>query len=320
MIEQFGLKSEKLEIGSNDFAKKLKEDLQEGEYMPLINYLRLATDMKGFRPLEDRQGIHGGSMDGTTHRKYEDGRGEVWMAKSYPEDRLHRALADVVVAKLSSRLGLETTMDAQIGVIDDEPYSFVKWEESEGSFWENVKQAQINSEDNFSENISKQDLILIVREHVLDWLVSNHDAHPGHFLEKKGDGLICIDKAQAFKYIGTSNEKLSVDYDPNERYNGKNNFYYMPIYNSVWKAIVKGKTELTMSQAKQEIENVIKQVESIGDEEYFDMLESYAIFRFELINSSEDSRISKEDFMELVLKRKNEIRHDFTTFLTNLEK
>lgn len=76
----------------------------------------------------------------------------------------------------------------------------------------------------------------IQREHVVDWLISNHDGHDNQFLILKGGKIVGIDKGQAFKYFGK--DRLAIDYHPNAVYNEKE-----PIYNTFWRAYSKG--ELT---------------------------------------------------------------------------
>ena len=310
-----------LKLFNERFCDRLIEDSAKKELSSSRDYLALIDDYtEELQPVGNRDGIHGGSP-GTTHSKFETTDGEVWMAKSYPKDRLHRALVDEVAANVADQIGLTTVMSAKIGKIDGRAYSFVKWEETTGSIWEVIQKLQLEEDDNgsFAEKLRKDQLISIVKEHVLDWLISNHDAHPGHFLRKNDKDLMCIDKAQAFKYLGESEERLAVDYDPNEKYNGHQNLYYMPIYNSVWQSIVDEKADLSIEEAWDEVEQVLIRVEAISDDEYEKVLQTYAVFRFEVIASEEDSRLSKDDFINLAVARKKNIRKDFEDFINALK-
>lgn len=70
------------------------------------------------------------------------------------------------------------------------------------------------------------------KEHVIDWLIGNHDPHPGQFLvHQTADGkyaLTPIDKGQAFKHY--FDDELHWDYDPNKKYGES-----QPIYNQLLK-------------------------------------------------------------------------------------
>ena len=54
----------------------------------------------------------------------------------------------------------------------------------------------------------------LVKHHVLDWMMANHDAHGGNFAVD-GDKVIGLDKGQAFKHVGQ--DVLTLDYQPNEK-------------------------------------------------------------------------------------------------------
>lgn len=82
--------------------------------------------------------------------------------------------------------------------------------------------------------MSKEDIYALQREHVVDWLISNHDAHVKQFLRGPNGEIIGIDKGQSFKHFGR--DHLSKDYHPN---NPGGNFN-VPIYNYLWQAFSKG--------------------------------------------------------------------------------
>jgi len=84
------------------------------------------------------------------------------------------------------------------------------------------------------EDLTGAEVQSIMREHVVDWLISNHDGHRRQFLIMGDGSLVGIDKGQAFKYFGK--DKLDVDYHPNSQYGEEE-----PIYNKMWRALVAGK-------------------------------------------------------------------------------
>ena len=83
------------------------------------------------------------------------------------------------------------------------------------------------------EALTAAQIAAIQREHVVDWMISNHDGHANQFLLMDDGRVIGIDKGQAFKYFGK--DKLDTDYHPNEKYGERE-----PIYNTLWRAYKNG--------------------------------------------------------------------------------
>ncbi len=309
------------------FLKNLPpaEPIQKGQPKTLEEYLQGLTDYSSeMQKMDDQSGIQGGSGDGTEHVKMRDSSGKVWLAKFYRPDRLHRALADQLVAQLSAKLGLSTTMESKIGRLGNRIFSFVAWQDGTMPLNSLMPDNMTNTKDNidgFLNKLYKSELKQIIKEQVLDWLVSNHDANAINFLRNGGGGLLAIDKTQAFKYIGQKDEKLSTDYNPNAPFNGADNVAYMPIYNLVVPAIKEGRLELSEKPSKrlskqeawEAVDEIIQEVEDINDDEYRQMLEDYANFRFNIINSKEDQKsgLDRDTFMTLAFKRKKNLRQDF---------
>lgn len=63
--------------------------------------------------------------------------------------------------------------------------------------------------------IAASDPKQLAENHVIDWLIGNHDTHAAQFLYNEGN-IIPVDKGQSFKYW--KNEKLDPDYNPNYNY------------------------------------------------------------------------------------------------------
>ena len=61
-------------------------------------------------------------------------------------------------------------------------------------------------------NLSPAQTKGLMQEQVVDWLLSNHDAHGKQFVQA-GDKVYGVDKTQAFRYFPS--DKLSTDYKPN---------------------------------------------------------------------------------------------------------
>ncbi len=77
------------------------------------------------------------------------------------------------------------------------------------------------------------DIEQIQREHVIDWLIANHDGHAKQFLRARGGRVYGIDKGQAFKHL--SEDRLSIDYHPNGRFGEQE-----PFYNTLFRAVKSG--------------------------------------------------------------------------------
>lgn len=84
------------------------------------------------------------------------------------------------------------------------------------------------------------DMSRLMREHVIDWLISNHDGHLKQFLRGNDGSIIAIDKGQAFKFFGK--DKLTTDYHPNPQ-------EHEPVYNKLWRAFKDGKLTAQIDEA-----------------------------------------------------------------------
>ncbi|KKR04257.1 MAG: Phage head morphogenesis protein, SPP1 gp7 family [Candidatus Uhrbacteria bacterium GW2011_GWF2_39_13] len=243
----------------------------------LEEILEIAEDVTSkMEELKDRKGIQGGSMDGTSHTKFRSKEdGSIWMAKDYPKERLHRAFVDEFVSGLSQFLNLDTTMNVKLGRMNGIFKVFVRWEETTDSLWDDLHKARENPS-KFVKALTDQELRQIVIEQVLDWLISNHDPHAGHFLRKKIGGFLCIDKAQAFKYIGDPDEHLSSDYNPNGSINGEDSMFYMPIYNIILPEIAKGNSGLSFAEIRRSVNKVLERIERMSEKDYKKALLPYA--------------------------------------------
>jgi len=141
----------------------------------------------------------------------------------------------------------------------------------------------------------------IQREHVIDWLISNHDGHAKQFLRARDGKVYGIDKGQLFKYLGE--DRLSIDYHPNARYGEQE-----PFYNTLFRAVKEGKVEVDPSVTLR----YIREVEKTPDEDYLAILRPYAEGRF----GRDEAR--KQAFYETALARKRNLRRDFEAFYADV--
>jgi hypothetical protein len=143
------------------------------------------------------------------------------------------------------------------------------------------------------------------QEQVLDWLISNHDAHEGQFLRTSAQyvgsrSVIGIDKTQAFKFF--PNDKLSDDYHPNT-------VEKPPFYNQMWAQVKAGKTNFEPNDALV----TIKKAEGISDADYRKILQPYAQARFGSDTSPEATK-----FLDAAVARKDSLRADFEKFYSDI--
>lgn len=142
----------------------------------------------------------------------------------------------------------------------------------------------------------------VAEEHVLDWLMSQHDSHAENFLMLPNGKIVGIDKEQCFRFLGGSPnkpEKLSLDYDPN----GVGVYY-----NKFWKDWVEGKFDFDPTK----LLPTIQKIESIDDGDYAAEAELYATTLYP------DNPVAALAVVQKVMDRKERIRSDFEQFFTAL--
>ena len=136
-------------------------------------------------------------------------------------------------------------------------------------------------------------------EHVIDWLTSGHDSHPGNFV-KMGGRIMGVDKEQAFRWLGK--DKLSTQYHPNSIYGTSR-----PYYNDFWESWKNGGHNFDPKK----LDPYISRAENIPDLEYAEILRPYAQSLFG--NFKE-----QKDFLVRAINRKHSLRHDFGGFIQGL--
>lgn len=154
-------------------------------------------------------------------------------------------------------------------------------------------------------SLSPGDLKQIQREHILDWVLGNFDAHGGNFIRLNDGRILGIDKEQAFRYITDQNSwKLSLNYHPNAAYGEQE-----PIYNTIYRAFSKKDVDLDLQTALP----ALKRLEAIPDDKYRAILQPYA-------EALHGKGSKAEAFLDLAVKRKHETRDQFKSFYTELLK
>ena len=163
--------------------------------------------------------------------------------------------------------------------------------------WRTDLQTDFDFRNTLPENLSTLELEQIQREHVIDWLVSNHDGHAKQFIRGKDGHVYGIDKGQAFKFLGK--DSLSIDYHPNRACGEQE-----PYYNTVFRAAKGGKVRFDPAVTLRHIQ----EVEKISDDAYLAMLRPYAEGRFG------GDQAGLKHFYDQALARKHNLRRDFEGF------
>lgn len=149
--------------------------------------------------------------------------------------------------------------------------------------------------------LSPDEIAQVQREHVLDWLISNHDGHAKQFLRAKNGKVYGIDKGQLFKFLGS--DKLAIDYHPNTACGESE-----PFYNTLFRAAKQGKVVVDPSVTLR----YIREVEKISDDDYLAMLRPYVEGRFA------KSPAQRKAFYDLAIARKHSLRSDFEGFYSDV--
>ncbi len=152
-----------------------------------------------------------------------------------------------------------------------------------------------------AEKLTATEIEQLQREHVIDWLISNHDGHMKQFLRTQDNRVLGIDKSQLFKFLG--DDELSITYHPNGAFGESE-----PFYNTLMRAWRDGKIEMNL----QSTYRYIAEVEKLTDDAYRELLRPYAERRFK------NQTLKLKQFHETAVARKNNIRSDFEELYTRL--
>ncbi|MCG3205383.1 MAG: hypothetical protein KCHDKBKB_02103 [Elusimicrobia bacterium] len=142
----------------------------------------------------------------------------------------------------------------------------------------------------------------VMEELVLDWLLSNHDSHVGNFLVAEDGTLIGIDKEQPFKFF--PNDKLELHWNPNQ--------LDPPVWHSVVLYLLMNKN-LSMNW----VADIIAKLEAIDDDELRILLRPVAI---KYVESHSKHIQDPDEFIEAVIRRKNNLRDNFSSFFNSLNR
>ncbi|OZV74777.1 hypothetical protein CA850_29815 [Micromonospora echinospora] len=113
--------------------------------------------------------------------------------------------------------------------------------------------------------LSDADALALQKEHVIDWLFANHDAHKANFVRDADGQLAGIDKGQALKFFGR--DRLDWTFHANE---------HEPIYTTIYRAFAEGKDVALQDPAQGELSVFIRSVMDMPDDDLRDLFRPYA--------------------------------------------
>ena len=260
--------------------------------------VRLAMPMPTNLALSNEQPADGGSHG---MKVYQDHQGD-WTLKQPKPSLAFTVPLEHAAASLQRRMGLEAP---ETHVIDHQgrPAVVSKWYPGSHQEW--------NRPPRLAE-LDPDDQMTVQKNHVLDWLIGNHDAHVGNWI-RTGDGkLVSIDKGQAVKYFG--HDRLDPHFHPN--------YAREPIYNQLFRDHAKGHGQLHDPRAG-ELGDFVKGVQSIPDDELKGMFRPYAQAAAAsglLLNPDNDPARElgpralrpndPEHFLDALVARKNNLHND----------
>jgi hypothetical protein len=237
------------------------------------------------------------------HTKYivQDDKGNEYLFKPY-SDGLHRVWADIISAKLAKAIGIPTVEMGSKPVKIMVPPSFggtYAGKHAVGSVQKIVPDLKHNTIEHWVKNKFKgcpQHVVeQLQKEHVMDWLLGNNDAHASQFIVDKNGQLVGVDKGQAFKFY--AQDALSLDYDPN--YNKGVN--HEQVYNLLLLAGKAGHVKLNWGVVHDFIENNMANLSSLG---WAQLVKPYA-------ENSVEWADKWNKFVNLATSRKASLAKDF---------
>lgn len=152
-------------------------------------------------------------------------------------------------------------------------------------------------------SLSDQEKLDVAEEHLLDWVMSQHDSHSKNFLRTAEGRIVGIDKEQGFKYM--EEDKLDIDYHPNSAYGEEE-----PFYNKFWREYAEGKNDFDPTKLSASVDKLMR----MDGLKFSNALGGYAKAMFP------DSKVKQDAFIRKVLNRKNTIKIEFERFVTDLTK
>lgn len=137
-------------------------------------------------------------------------------------------------------------------------------------------------------------------EHMLDWVMSQHDSHKANIVRTADGKILSIDKEQGWKYFKF--DKLDTEFHPNAKYGESE-----PYYNTFWRDFKDGKIDFDPMK----MSSAVLKIEDIPTEDFVASIRPYADMVIK-------DPLAKAEFLEHAVTRKLNVRRDFEEFLSRL--
>lgn len=159
-------------------------------------------------------------------------------------------------------------------------------------------------------DLNSQQKADVASEHMLDWLMSQHDSFSANLVMTAEGRIVGVDKEQGWRYVDDPKypDRLGVDYAPNTANYGEEE----PYYNKFWKAFASGKLDFDPSAMMP----TLQRIEEIPIPKFIQVLESYANSRPEF--KGPEKTYERYRFVKRMLSRRATLRADFEKFITSL--
>ena len=242
-----------------------------------------------------------GTTLGTHHAQvWADKDGNQWLFK--PQDQFLTEI-DVATSKLAKKLGhpaadtYEVTLNGKTGSL----------------------QRMFPGGDAFPTGLNPETtptahILAVQKEHVLDWLMANHDNHDKNYVLDEQGNIVGIDKGQALKFFGM--DRLAWDFFPNQ---------FEPAPNKLFKAFADGKNVALNDPSQGELKAFIEHVMAMPDQELKDLFRPYAeaakakgyllnpppYWKSHTLGPKTLPVNNVDAFLDALVKRKNSLDKDF---------
>ncbi len=233
---------------------------------------------------------------GGMHTKfiYKDADGNSWLFK--PTAEPFRAIGDEVAYKMARVVDPDNVVEVRAIELT------VNGRKTLGSIQKMVSDLEIGDFHPIKPSaLSAGQLRQINREHVVDWLIGNHDGHAGNLLQTKAGKIVGIDKGQAYKFILQPNEALSRTFKPNPEES-----YYQTIAAAVKKKAV-DVDDFDLSDAFE----AIKRAQALTDSQLREIVKPY-------VEGRTQSALEREKLYTAMVARKNNLASDFERYWSEL--
>ncbi len=166
------------------------------------------------------------------------------------------------------------------------------------------------------DQLTEAQLLHIQREHVFDWLISNHDGHEDNHLFLGDGSLLGIDKGQAFKYFGK--DRWAPDYSPNAAGNS-----FIPYYNRMFGRYANGEftgLDLRGPDDNPALMAFLKSIKDMDEDEFIALVSPYSSAAVKSGIKWGPKGWNESQFQYELLLRKEKIIDDARAYYAELEK